>query len=80
MLELITVDGIARGVVARHLLSGELEVHTAAPCCSAAVVQQRLLPLDECTEIQPVRSGAPTAKGPCSQPLFHPDSSHHSQR
>ncbi|MEC8441454.1 MAG: fumarate reductase/succinate dehydrogenase flavoprotein subunit [Cyanobacteriota bacterium] len=30
MLELITVDGIARGVVARHLLSGELEVHTAS--------------------------------------------------
>ena len=30
MLELITVDGIARGVVARHLLSGALEVHTAS--------------------------------------------------
>ena len=30
MLELVTVDGIARGVVARHLLSGELEVHTAS--------------------------------------------------
>ena len=29
VLELITVDGVARGVVARHLLSGELEVHTA---------------------------------------------------
>ncbi|MEB3320411.1 MAG: fumarate reductase/succinate dehydrogenase flavoprotein subunit [Cyanobium sp.] len=29
LLELITVDGVARGVVARHLLSGELEVHTA---------------------------------------------------
>ena len=30
MLELITVDGIARGVVVRHLLSGALEVHTAS--------------------------------------------------
>ena len=29
VLELITIDGVARGVVARHLLSGELEVHTA---------------------------------------------------
>lgn len=29
MLELITVDGVARGVVARNLLTGELEVHTA---------------------------------------------------
>ena len=29
MLELITVDGVAQGVVARHLLTGALEVHTA---------------------------------------------------
>ena len=29
MLELITVDGVARGVVARHLLTGALELHTA---------------------------------------------------
>ncbi|MEB3334424.1 MAG: fumarate reductase/succinate dehydrogenase flavoprotein subunit [Cyanobacteriota bacterium] len=29
MVELITVDGVARGVVCRHLLSGDLEVHTA---------------------------------------------------
>ena len=29
LLELITLDGVARGVVARNLLSGELEVHTA---------------------------------------------------
>ena len=29
VLELITVDGVARGVVTRNLLSGELEVHTA---------------------------------------------------
>ncbi len=29
LLELITVMGVARGVVCRHLLSGELEVHTA---------------------------------------------------
>ena len=29
LVELITVDGVARGVVCRHLLSGELEVHTA---------------------------------------------------
>ncbi len=29
VLELITVDGFARGVVVRHLLTGELEVHTA---------------------------------------------------
>ena len=29
LLELITVDGVARGVVARHLLTGALEVHTA---------------------------------------------------
>ena len=29
VLELITVDGVARGVVARQLLTGELEVHTA---------------------------------------------------
>ena len=29
MVELITVDGVARGVVCRHLLTGELEVHTA---------------------------------------------------
>ncbi len=29
VLELVTVDGVARGVVCRNLLSGELEVHTA---------------------------------------------------
>jgi len=29
VLELITVDGVARGLVTRNLLSGELEVHTA---------------------------------------------------
>ncbi|TVS07270.1 MAG: fumarate reductase/succinate dehydrogenase flavoprotein subunit [Cyanobium sp. PLM2.Bin73] len=29
VLELITVDGVARGVVARHLLTGALEVHSA---------------------------------------------------
>lgn len=29
VLDLITVDGVARGVVARHLITGELEVHTA---------------------------------------------------
>jgi succinate dehydrogenase / fumarate reductase flavoprotein subunit len=29
MVELITVDGVARGVVCRQLTSGELEVHTA---------------------------------------------------
>ena len=29
LLELITVDGVARGAVARNLLTGELEVHTA---------------------------------------------------
>jgi len=29
VLELITIDGVARGVVCRHLLNGELEVHTA---------------------------------------------------
>ena len=29
MLELITVDGVARGVVTRHTVTGELEVHTA---------------------------------------------------
>jgi succinate dehydrogenase / fumarate reductase flavoprotein subunit len=29
MLELICVDGVARGVVCRHLITGELEVHTA---------------------------------------------------
>ena len=44
MLELITVDGIARGVVARHLLSGALEVHTASSVLLCSGVQQRLLP------------------------------------
>ena len=29
MLELISVDGVARGVVCRHLITGELEVHSA---------------------------------------------------
>ncbi len=29
LLELITVDGVARGAVCRHLLTGALEVHTA---------------------------------------------------
>ncbi|MEY4297641.1 MAG: binding site:Fumarate reductase/succinate dehydrogenase [Cyanobacteriota bacterium] len=29
LVELITVDGVARGAVARNLLTGELEVHTA---------------------------------------------------
>ena len=29
VVELITVDGVARGVVCRHQLSGELETHTA---------------------------------------------------
>ena len=29
MLELVTVDGVARGIVCRHLLTGALETHTA---------------------------------------------------
>jgi succinate dehydrogenase / fumarate reductase flavoprotein subunit len=43
VLELITIDGVARGVVARHLLSGELEVHTAVVATAT------------CTSFQPMR-------------------------
>jgi succinate dehydrogenase / fumarate reductase flavoprotein subunit len=35
MLELVVVDGVARGIVTRNLLSGELECHVADAVCLA---------------------------------------------
>jgi succinate dehydrogenase / fumarate reductase flavoprotein subunit len=35
MLDLITVDGVARGIVTRNLITGKLEAHTADAVCLA---------------------------------------------
>ena len=51
MLELITVDGVARGVVARNLINGELEVHTATVLlCSGGY--SNVYFLDQCVEVE----------------------------
>ena len=83
MLELITVDGVARGVVARHLLSGRTGgAHRQHGAALQRWLQQRLLPLDQCAEIQrQCHLARPPQGSPVRQSLLHPDPSHlHPQR
>ena len=35
MLDLVVVNGQARGIIFRNLITGEIERHAATPCCSA---------------------------------------------
>ena len=53
MLDLVVVDGRARGIVARDLVTGEIESHAAdAVVLGDRRLRQRLLPLDECEGLQ----------------------------
>ncbi len=66
LLELVTVDGVARGVVARHLLTGALEVHTAqAVLLATGGYSNVFFSPPTPSSRTPRRSGAPTARGPC---------------
>ena len=53
MLDLVTIDGMARGIVCRNLVTGQFETHAGA--CGAALywrIWERLLPVDECERLQ----------------------------
>ena len=75
MLDLIVVDGRARGIVTRDLMDGEIESHT---CRRGRArhrrLQQRLLPVDQRQGLQRHRglAGAPARRG-LRQPVLHAD-------
>ena len=75
MLELIVVDGRARGIVARDLVTGETRSHLAdAVVLATGRLRQRVLPVDQCQGQQRHRdvAGAPAGRA-VRQPLLHPD-------
>ena len=77
MLDLVVVDGIARGIVVRDMVTGEISCRTAdAWCCAPAVTPT-------CSSCRPTPRGAtrprpahPPAWGWLRQPVLHPDSPH----
>ena len=52
MLELVVIDGKARGIIVRDLLTGELESHAADAVLLATGLRERLLPLDQRQGVQ----------------------------
>ena len=78
MLDLVVVDGRARGIVARNLVTGEV---THAPGRRGRArdrwLRQRLLPLHQRQGLQHDRHLArPPAGRPVRQPVLHPDPPH----
>ena len=75
MLDLVVVDGEARGIVARDLVTGEIEAHAGRRRRPRhRRLLQRLLPLDEREGLQRDRDLArPQARRRLRQPLLHPD-------
>ena len=75
MLDLIVVDGRARGIVARDLVTGEIATAPRpTPSCSppaATATSSTCRPTPRAPT--PPRSGARTARAPLRQPLLHPD-------
>ena len=75
MLDLVVVNGQARGIVTRNLVSGELERHAGhAVRAVHRRLRQRLFPVDQRQGLQ--RHGhlpRLQARGLLRQPLLHPD-------
>ena len=78
MLDLIVVDGRARGIVARDLVTGKIYTYFAdAVVLAVRRLRQRLLPVDERHELQRHRRLArPPARRVLRQPLLHADPPH----
>ena len=78
MLDVVVVNGQARGVVCRNLLTGSDRALRRA--CRADLhrrLRHGLLPVDECGELERHRGMArPQARRLLRQPLLHADSSH----
>ena len=75
MLELIVVDGRARGIIARDMVTGEIETHLADVVVLATRrLRQRLLPVHQRDGLQRHRdlAGAPQGRL-LRQPLLHAD-------
>ena len=75
MLDLVVEDGRARGIVARDLVTGEIESHAAhAVVLAHRRLRQRLLPLDERQGLQRHRDLARVQAGRrLREPLLHAD-------
>ena len=75
MLELVVVDGRARGIVVRDMVTGEIETHLAdAVVPGHRRLRQRLLPLDQRQGLQRHRHLARVQEGRrLRQPLLHAD-------
>ena len=52
MLEIVKIDGKARGIICRNLINGELERHFVMRCCFAAVVMATFLSFYQCNGMQ----------------------------
>ena len=69
MLELVVVDGKARGIIARDLVTGEIETHLAdAVVLASRRLRQRLLPLDQRDGLQRHRDVARAPQGRLLRP------------
>ena len=75
MLDLVVVDGHARGIVTRDLVTGEIEVHAARRRRAGhRRLRQRLLPVDQRQGLQRHRHLARLqARRAVRQPLLHAD-------
>ena len=74
MLDLVVVDGRARGIVVRDMVTGEIETHLADAVCWHRRLRQRLLPLDQRQGLQRHRHLARLQEGRrIRQSLLHPD-------
>ena len=75
MLDLVVVDGRARGIVTRDMVTGEIEAHVAdAVVLAHRRLRQRLLPLDQRQGLQRHRHLARAQAGRrLRQPVLHAD-------
>jgi succinate dehydrogenase/fumarate reductase flavoprotein subunit len=76
MLDLVVVDGKARGIVTRNLITGELESYAAhAVCLATGGLRHCVLPLDQRGAVE--RDGGVAgaqARGVLREPVLHADS------
>ena len=75
LLDIVVIDGQARGIIARNLVTGEIERHSAdAVVLATRRLLQRLLPLDQRDGLQRDRRLArPPPRRGVRQPLLHAD-------
>ena len=52
MLDVVVTDGIARGIVVRNLLNGEIEKYSAMQLCLLPAVMQMIFPFNQRYEQQ----------------------------